>query len=97
MGDPEELFAFRVALAFGRFDVDELRREVPAGLWLRWKAYFAVEPFGFPSEERRFAWLASILAKAEDGPKAFAYRPPWKRPQRAMTHEEFMASQTGKA
>ncbi len=55
---PERLFAFRLALALGEVNVDEMLRRMPAELLGEWMAYEELEPFG----QRRGDLQAGIVA-----------------------------------
>ena len=41
---PERRFAHRLAIAFGRWDVDEFLSEIPAAVFAEWQAYDSLEP-----------------------------------------------------
>lgn len=40
--------AYRLALAMGRLDVDQMLDELTPHQWNMWRAYYDVEPFGDP-------------------------------------------------
>lgn len=54
--------AYRLALAFGRWDVDQFLSEMPGYVFRRWCEFGELEPFGGFNEELRFATLQSTMA-----------------------------------
>ncbi len=59
---PALRFAYRLALALGRADVEEMLRGMSAREFVRWWAFYAVEPWGFREENRRVALLGTTIA-----------------------------------
>lgn len=41
---------------------------------VNWRAYFELEPFGFPADERRFVMLATICGQGRVPARAIRYQ-----------------------
>lgn len=54
------MFAHRLALAVGTWNVTQMRQEMPVDLWLDWREFYNREPFGALRDNRH----AAIVAKA---------------------------------
>jgi hypothetical protein len=92
MRRPHRRFAFRLALALGRLDVDAMLAEIPEGLLREWRAYSLLEPFGQPEEDRRSATLCAMTHGNASLAK-FLYHPPAAvRGERRQTEDEMKAA-----
>ena len=73
------LFAHRLAMKLGVWDVEGMLAAMSARQLLRWRAYELLEPWGFPVEERRHVHACGTRA---------AYRPPVRLRRRFLTARE---------
>lgn len=61
--------AYRLALATGYANVDEMLEEMSGSQWGKWIAFFEEEPFGSVYEDVRTARLMALLANINRDPK----------------------------
>lgn len=68
----------RIALAFGRPDVDRLMEEVDFDTWNEWRAFFETEPTGWQATNlmiRRITWaLVQVHSKRKLNERDFEMR-----------------------
>lgn len=93
---PSRRFAFRLALAMRRLDVDAMLAGLTRSEFVEWQAYYLIEPWGAKAEDERHARLCAMVAKTGQPPSAFVYRPPLaaRRPPRPLTSREIFAGLT---
>ncbi len=87
------LFAYRLALALGRADVDALLSELTWPQLREWIAYYELDPWGGPRGDLQAGIIASTMANIHRGRKA-PLRPRDFMPQfgrRAQTQDEMVA------
>ena len=82
------MMAMRLARMAGRLDVDGMMQAMPAGLFVRWCAYYRLEPWGFEAENQRHVDQA-ILHGAKN-PQAFAYNSGIAEEKRPLSPGEVM-------
>lgn len=58
---------------FGEPNPDRLLRTMPAGTFVEWAAYAALEPFGPQQDHWRSAMVASVLANIHRGKQQRAF------------------------
>jgi hypothetical protein len=63
------LFAFRLALALGVWDVDAMLDDMPGDLLYEWLAYYQIDPFGNERGDLQSAMIVSALANIHRDPK----------------------------
>ena len=68
-------FIFRLALAFGTWNVAELLEQMPCTMMDMWMAYYEVEPFGQDRGDIGSAIVASTMANAWRGKGSRSFRP----------------------
>lgn len=76
-------FAYRLALALGRWDVDALLAEMPRSALLEWSAYHHLEPWGEDRADARTAIVASLIYNANRRRGS-----PARRPQDFFAYQE---------
>jgi hypothetical protein len=69
------VFSFRLALALGRLDVDEMLSEMSAKEFREWRAYTIVEPWGFPFLNDHYALITCAASRGQIKYKDAAYNP----------------------
>ncbi|HFC08457.1 MAG TPA: hypothetical protein ENJ54_01185 [Chloroflexi bacterium] len=93
------MFAFRLALALGVPNPDDLLAQMDARLFDEWQAYFEAEPWGTQAQDVRLAMLLQTLiavnaAKSSDMPRVEELLPTWSRQMlRAAQEAEREASE----
>ena len=60
----ERRLAYRLALATGIYNPDEMLMRMPFRIWREWLEYARIEPFGELRGDARMAMLASLFANA---------------------------------
>lgn len=64
LDEPETLFAFRLALELGIWDVPALMRAMPYPLFLQWVEFYKRDPFGRERGDLNAATIAAMIANA---------------------------------
>ena len=67
---PLLVFAHRLALSLGVWDVDAMLDAMPAPVLFRWMAYAQIEPFGEERSDLRAGIIASTVANVNRGRRA---------------------------
>ena len=98
-----EVFAYRLALELGAWDVDALIAAMPVSKFVRWQSFYDLDPWGSAAEDYRLALarhstLAPYVATGRQL-KVGDLLPDWrrrKRPRRASRAQDLdrIASQT---
>lgn len=66
------LFAHRLALACGEWDVDSMLQQISWRQLERWMQYYAVEPWGVETEDGRAAMLTAAIYNTDQRRKGSA-------------------------
>jgi len=90
MSQPDLLFAHRLAMELGHADVEAMLATLTTSQIVRWRAYFEIEPFGFPARERRFTTLATICGQGRVPDSAIRYQRPAGSASRYMTRRQII-------
>lgn len=93
---PDRRFAFRLALALGEPDVDEMLESISLPLVHEWAAYAEIEPFGEERADLRSGIIASVIANVVKGkggrtltPRDFM--PQFDKPVRRQTVQQMQS------
>lgn len=90
IGQPVELFTYRLALAMRIWNVEQWKGEIGLPQLRKWWAYWFCEPFGM--EWQRSAKLAVVTAEAAgcrvDLESVERFLPTWRRPELSEEEEE---------
>lgn len=70
-----QLFAHRLALELGIWDVDGMLEAMPARQLNRWLAYYSLEPFGAVRGDIQAGVIASTVANVHRGKTQTAFTP----------------------
>ena len=74
MRDRRRRFAFRLALALGFPDPDEMMDCIPSKTFSEWIAYYQLEPFGILAEDEIHAHWKAMYANMHRKPGKQAYK-----------------------
>lgn len=85
---PNRLFAYRLALALGLWDVDAMLEKMSPETFLEWKAYEYLEPFGFPRQDFCHAQIVQVASRGAYKMKDVRYSPDLRDPGKPMTASE---------
>ena len=88
MRRPHRRFAFRLALALGRLDVDAMLASLPVSKWREWKAFYYLERFGDRMADERNALLCALVSHGAAPPAKFTLYPPVKVQDKPLSNEE---------